>query len=59
MQQRWALHGERLMRSFGIELERRRRSGSAAADDAPVYTGIGWNFASHSTVQHAEKEYVR
>jgi transposase-like protein len=28
-------------------------------DEAGVFTGIGWNFASHGTVRHAEDEYVR
>jgi transposase-like protein len=28
-------------------------------DEHPTYTSIGWNFASHSTVAHAAKEYVR
>jgi transposase-like protein len=27
-------------------------------DEATVYTGIGWNFASHQTVMHSAKEYV-
>ena len=28
-------------------------------DEAPVYTGIGWNFGSHHTIKHRDKEYVR
>jgi transposase-like protein len=28
-------------------------------DESRIYTGIGWNFASHSTVMHEAKEYVR
>ena len=28
-------------------------------DEASVYGGIGWNFASHQTVMHTAKEYVR
>jgi transposase-like protein len=29
-------------------------------DEAPTYTGIGWNFRSgHSSVNHSAKEYVR
>jgi len=28
-------------------------------DEANVYRGIGWNFASHGTVNHSAKEYVR
>jgi transposase-like protein len=28
-------------------------------DEAPVYMGLGWNFASHQTVMHSAKEYVR
>lgn len=28
-------------------------------DEAPVYNGIGYNFASHETVCHSAKEYVR
>lgn len=29
------------------------------SDEAPVYVNLGWNFASHQTVTHSEKEYVR
>jgi transposase-like protein len=29
------------------------------SDEAHVYTGIGWNFASHQSVMHSAKEYVR
>jgi transposase-like protein len=29
------------------------------SDELRIYTGIGWNFASHETVVHSEKEYVR
>ena len=29
------------------------------SDGAPVYGGIGWNFAFHGTVEHSAKEYVR
>lgn len=29
------------------------------SDESRIYTGIGWNFASHETVVHSEKEYVR
>jgi transposase-like protein len=28
-------------------------------DEAHAYTGIGWNFSEHGTVNHSEKEYVR
>jgi transposase-like protein len=28
-------------------------------DEAPVFTEIGWNFASHKTVKHTANEYVR
>jgi len=28
-------------------------------DESRIYTGIGWNFASHGTVMHEAKEYVR
>jgi hypothetical protein len=28
-------------------------------DEWNVFTGIGWNFASHGTVQHSKDEYVR
>jgi transposase-like protein len=28
-------------------------------DESPIYTGLGWNFASHRTVMHTAKEYVR
>ena len=29
------------------------------SDESNIYTGIGWNFASHQTVKHSAKEYVR
>ncbi len=29
------------------------------SDESQIYTGIGWNFRSHETVVHSEKEYVR
>lgn len=35
------------------------RQSNVFSDEAAVYTGIAWNFASHSTVMHAAKEYVR
>lgn len=28
-------------------------------DESAIYTGIGWNFASHGTVNHGKEEYVR
>jgi transposase-like protein len=28
-------------------------------DESPIYTGIGWNFAEHGTVNHGKDEYVR
>jgi transposase-like protein len=28
-------------------------------DEAPVYRGIGWNFADHQSANHGRKEYVR
>jgi transposase-like protein len=28
-------------------------------DESSVYMGVGWNFASHETVVHSRKEYVR
>ena len=28
-------------------------------DEGNVFTGIGWNFASHGTVTHSKDEYVR
>jgi transposase-like protein len=28
-------------------------------DEANVFTGVGWNFASHETVTHSKDEYVR
>jgi len=28
-------------------------------DESRIYTGIGWHFASHGTVMHEAKEYVR
>ena len=35
------------------------RASHLRTDEAKVYTGIGWNFASHETVRHSEDEYVR
>jgi transposase-like protein len=29
------------------------------SDESRIYTYIGWNFASHGTINHSEKEYVR
>jgi transposase-like protein len=29
------------------------------SDEAPAFTGIGWNFASHGAVKHSADEYVR
>jgi transposase-like protein len=28
-------------------------------DEGPVFTAVGWNFASHETVTHSKDEYVR
>jgi ISXO2-like transposase domain len=28
-------------------------------DESRIYSGIGWNFASHEAVCHSDKEYVR
>jgi transposase-like protein len=28
-------------------------------DESPIYTGIGWHFADHQTVNHGREEYVR
>jgi transposase-like protein len=28
-------------------------------DESPIYTGIGWNFIEHGTVNHGRDEYVR
>lgn len=28
-------------------------------DESPIYTGIGWNFTEHGTVNHGREEYVR
>jgi transposase-like protein len=35
------------------------RDSRFVTDELPIYTGIGWNFAKHSTVHHTAKEYVR
>lgn len=35
------------------------RQSNLMTDEAPVYKGIGWNFAAHGTVEHGAKEYVR
>jgi transposase-like protein len=29
------------------------------SDGSHIYSGIGWNFASHQSVNHSEQEYVR
>jgi transposase-like protein len=28
-------------------------------DESPIYTGVGWNYDDHQTVNHHQKEYVR
>jgi transposase-like protein len=35
------------------------RASHLRTDEAQVYVGIGWNFASHETVRHGDDEYVR
>jgi hypothetical protein len=35
------------------------RSSHLRTDEAGVFTGVGWNFASHETVKHSQGEYVR
>src|SRR5579863_4556871 len=35
------------------------RASHFMTDEAPSFTEIGWNFASHGTVKHSEDEYVR
>jgi transposase-like protein len=35
------------------------RASDLMTDEARAYTGIGWNFASHGTVNHSADEYVR
>ena len=35
------------------------RHSHLCTDEAPVYGAIGWNFASHLTVNHSAKEFVR
>jgi transposase-like protein len=35
------------------------RDSRLMSDEAKVYTGIGWHFSRHFTVNHKEKEYVR
>ena len=35
------------------------RQANFMTDEFAVYTGIGWNFASHGTVKHSADEYVR
>jgi transposase-like protein len=35
------------------------RKSDFMTDEAPAFTGIGWNFASHRHVTHSENEYVR
>jgi transposase-like protein len=43
----------------GALAENTRRQSTLMTDEAPAYTGIGWNFARHDTVNHGDKEYVR
>jgi transposase-like protein len=40
----------------GLHAHRDRRF---MTDEAPTYMLFGWNFASHGTVRHSDKEYVR
>lgn len=35
------------------------RQSDLMTDEARVFMGIGWNFASHGTVTHSQDEYVR
>lgn len=35
------------------------RASHFMTDEAPAFTEIGWNFASHGTVKHTADEYVR
>ncbi len=35
------------------------RDSRFVTDEHPIYMGAGWNFASHQTVVHTAKEYVR
>jgi transposase-like protein len=35
------------------------RDSRFVTDEFPTYVNIGWNFTSHHTVKHADKEYVR
>ncbi|MGQ0741102.1 MAG: IS1595 family transposase [Alphaproteobacteria bacterium] len=35
------------------------RKAQFRTDEAPIYTHIGWNFASYETVKHQSGEYVR
>lgn len=35
------------------------RASHLRTDEAQVYVGVGWNFASHETVRHSDDEYVR
>jgi hypothetical protein len=39
--------------------EHAARQSHFMTDEAAAFTGIGWNFASHSTVTHSDNEYVR
>jgi ISXO2-like transposase domain/Transposase zinc-ribbon domain len=39
--------------------EHAARQSHFMTDEAPAFTGIGWNFASHNTVTHSDNEYVR
>jgi transposase-like protein len=35
------------------------RTSHFMTDEAPVFMGLGWNFASHGSVKHSADEYVR
>jgi len=50
------IRGDNLRAILGVHAH---RDSHFMTDEAPVFMGIGWNFASHGSVKHSADEYVR
>jgi len=50
------LRGETLGARLAVHADKRS---DFMTDEAPAFMGLGWNFASHGTVEHGADEYVR
>ena len=50
------VEGDNLRKILAIHADRKS---DFMTDEAPVFMGIGWNFASHGSVKHSADEYVR